>query len=294
MIENVKVTIKANDKTISFKMTLDSDFVPDRHTKFLIERDGHVEPEVVHLMARVVREGDTVIDGGANVGYFTLLLSQLVGKNGLVFSVEPTPVNIWKLEANLTNNASRNVRVVKSPLYSQVTELEFHMGPDSGLNSLHADPVHVGTMRTISTTIDDILMDEKPRLIKLDVEGAEGLALTGAHYALATCPYVVCKMNQFALERARWSRESLRELMQGYGYELFALHPQGILPTLIPRGTPIRSSTRRDRVQSGHHVVLYETTVTSHGSSLLSCINRSQASARAWRRAYGLAAGTQA
>lgn len=240
--ENLKISIKTEARSVEFVMTFDSEFMPDRHMRLLLERDGHIEPEVVHLMTRVVREGDTVIDGGANVGYFTNLLSQLVGPKGLVFAVEPTPVNIWKLERNLANNATKNVRVVKSPLYSNVEELEFFLTPDSGLNSITRIPEGLGSMRTVATTIDDILMDEKPRLIKLDVEGAEGFALQGADTALGSgCPYVVCEMNEEALKRSNWDRDRIRDFMRASGYEMFVLHPQGILPTLIPRNTRLVS-----------------------------------------------------
>lgn len=240
MTENIKINLTASNRTAEFIMTMDPAFEADRNMGICLRRDGACEPEIVHVMARVLREGDVAIDGGANVGYFTMIMSQFVGKTGLVFAVEPTPANYKKLEHNLANNGTHNVRVVKAPLYSNAQELTLHMGHDTGSNSVTRHAEAVGNMKVVSTTIDSITPFEtfkEPRLIKLDIEGSEGKALTGAIQALAADPYVLCELNEPALQRSGWSVDLLREFMHTHNYQMFAIWGDGNLPMWIPPKT---------------------------------------------------------
>ena len=241
MTETLKISVTTNGRTAEFKMTFDPTFPPDHNMRLCLERDKACEPEIVHLMARIIKPGDVVVDGGANVGYFTCLMSQWVGKSGLVYAVEPTPTNIAKLEHNLANNASRNVRVVKTALAGKVEERELHMGFDTGENSLTAHALSVGHMKLVTTTIDAVLDGQAPALIKLDIEGFEHHALQGAAVALAHDPYVVCELNDAALCRAGSSRQSLRDYMEDNGFKTWLLHADGTLPRFIPPNTEIIS-----------------------------------------------------
>src|SRR6185312_16967062 len=114
MSENFKVSIKTEARTADFVLTFDPAYAPDRNMRLTIERDGACEPEVIHVMTRVLNDGDVAIDGGANVGFFSCLMSRLVGPSGFVFAVEPTPFNHDKIETNLANNQMRNVVVFKN------------------------------------------------------------------------------------------------------------------------------------------------------------------------------------
>ena len=239
MSENLEVSVTANDRTAKFIMTFDADFQSDNDMRTTINRDGACEPEIVHLMHRVLQTGDVVIDGGANVGFFTCLMSQLVGKSGLVFAVEPSPVNIRKLEHNLANNKMPNVRVVKSPLSASHGDVTLYLSAHSGYNSLQPSGETVGRMKTVTTTIDAMLDGQVPKLIKLDIEGAEFDALMGSTY---TCPYVVVEMNEEALKRFGHSGAKLRKMMEeNFGYEMFILQAGGQFPLMVPRQTELVS-----------------------------------------------------
>lgn len=244
MTENLKVTLTASGRTAEFVVTIDPAFPADANMAICLRRDAACEPEIVHVMSRVLREGDVAIDGGANVGYFTLIMSRYVGPTGLVFAVEPTPMNIKKLEHNLANNAIRNVRVVKAPLYSNIQELTLHMCHDTGSNSVTPFAEAVGKMRMVSTTIDALVgqpeTEMHPRLIKLDVEGCESKALLGAGISLLYAPYVLCELNEPALQRSGCNVEMLRAQMLEREYQMFALWGDGNLPTWVPPKTEFR------------------------------------------------------
>ncbi len=237
MSENLEVSVTAFDRTAKFILTFDSDFQSDNDMRTTINRDGACEPEVTHLLHRVLLVGDVVIDGGANVGFFTCLMSQLVGKSGLVFAVEPSPINIRKLEHNLANNKTTNVRVVKSPLYSSHAESTLYLAAHSGFNSLQPSGETVGRMKTVATTIDAMLDGQVPKLIKLDIEGAEFDALAGAPLALRKCPYIVIEMNEEALKRFGHDRADVRKFMEVHNFEMFILQGGGQFPLFVPRQT---------------------------------------------------------
>ena len=114
-----------------------------------------------------------------------------------------------------------------------------YLSSHSGFNSLEPCGESIGRMKTVTTTIDAILDGDVPKLIKLDVEGAEGRALEGAFITLPKCPYVVAELNEAALQRFGSSRAAVRQLMAGHGYDTFVLNKDGALPHLVPQATEL-------------------------------------------------------
>ena len=79
------------------------------------------EPNQTKIVKKYVHEGDVVIDVGAHVGYYTLLMAQLVGKNGKVYSFEPDPVNFELLKKSVEINGFENVILIQKAV-SDTTE----------------------------------------------------------------------------------------------------------------------------------------------------------------------------
>lgn len=85
---------------IDFSMDLNDTFVADRNARAYTKSLGSAEPEVVSVMYQVLKSGDTAIDGGANIGYFSLVMASIVGVSGKVLAFEPGPNN-WELYTKL-------------------------------------------------------------------------------------------------------------------------------------------------------------------------------------------------
>jgi FkbM family methyltransferase len=239
LTENLKVAIKTEHAFVEFVMTFDPTFMPDRAMRLCLERDRSCEPELTHLLARVVKPGDVVIDGGANVGFFTCLLSRLVGPGGRVYAIEPTPLNIAKIKQNLANNAMQNVELVEQALSDAVGTATLHLSSDTGSNSLTRHSESVGAIQVPTTTLDTLIPQAFPRLIKLDIEGYEGHALLGAPKVLERASYVVCEANYQALPRCGWSIARLRECLRNSGFYTFVLLDDGSHPLFVPDGTKL-------------------------------------------------------
>lgn len=111
---------------------------------------------------------DTVIDGGANVGIFSLLISPLVKR---VYAVEPDPTNFALLQQNIEGNRATNVTPVNAALSDRVGKGYLSGSGQIGYLSDEGTPIN-------TTTIDE-LTSGRVDAIKLDIEGAEAIALRG-------------------------------------------------------------------------------------------------------------------
>jgi len=233
-------------RRITFKMTYDENVLSDKHMVMAINADGCAEPEVAQVMARVLKEGDTAVDGGANIGFFTVLMAKLVGPSGLVIACEPAQNNLWKLEANIRLNNLDNVRIERRPLWSKVEKVTFHMADDGGAGSLMPSPDTRGKVEQQAVRLLDLFapFEARAKLVKLDVEGAEAHALRGLGPLLDPVffPYVICELNCPALNQFGSTQGSLRTLMDLAGYHTFLLPIAEQIPAFVPSRTKIQTT----------------------------------------------------
>jgi FkbM family methyltransferase len=146
---------------------------------------GEWESDLTAWITNSLGPGDVMIDVGANVGYFSLLGSRLVGKAGAVVAIEASPRIHDVLRSNLALNRAENVRsvnVAASDSHGTVSLFagyEAHLGVASVVRDQGA-----GIEAEVPTVpLADILTPDeirRTRLIKIDVEGAEWSVLTGA------------------------------------------------------------------------------------------------------------------
>jgi FkbM family methyltransferase len=139
-----------------------------------------MEPEQTESMHRELNEGDVFFDIGANVGYYSILASKLVGKDGSVIACEPVIRNLAFLQQHVVLNKAENVRILAFACSSENGTARFSLGPNSAMGQLtrggEAD-VLVPTL-TLDTIAQE--MDLLPDVLKIDVEGAEFGVLQGA------------------------------------------------------------------------------------------------------------------
>jgi FkbM family methyltransferase len=181
---------------------------------------GTAEPEVQEALAAHLQQGDAVYDIGANVGFYTLLASRLVGPSGRVYAVEPQPQAIATLRHNLVLNGLENAEIVEAAVADESGEGELGVSQEGVLEwaaLVGDDSPAVSRIRVSVTTIDEIATKAAPpALIKLDVEGAEIRALRGVARTLASDhPIVVCEANGTGIDVA--------ELLTSAGYRVSTL-----------------------------------------------------------------------
>ncbi|MFM9105683.1 MAG: FkbM family methyltransferase [Chloroflexota bacterium] len=130
------------------------------------------------FMRDLVRPGMMVLDVGANLGYCSVLLSQLVGAGGSVLAIEAEPGNASLLRANLALNGAGNVEALAVAAHRERTTVSmalFDPGNLGGFQFTHGAGVAVPAW-----PLDDLLDPDVPvGFIKVDVEGADHLAVAG-------------------------------------------------------------------------------------------------------------------
>ncbi len=138
---------------------------------------GSFEPKQTQLFIKTLKKGDYFLDIGANVGYYTVLGSKLVGKNGKVFALEPEKENFELLWKNIELNGCTNVQPKNLAISDRVGKIRFSSQKyRKGESTISKSGDFVNT-----TTLDSYLKGLK-RLdcLKMDIEGAEILALKKA------------------------------------------------------------------------------------------------------------------
>lgn len=245
--EKYEVTLKSNGREVAFVMNHDPDSICDTNTRKMATIG--CEPEVAHFMMRVLREGDTAIDAGANVGFFTMLMAKLVGPTGRVFAFEPNSDTYCRLCANVLINAKScygddNITLCQNALWDSVRDLPLYTNPhDPGLTSLRAFKEVNGSQYVRTVVLDHSVASAK--LIKMDVEGAECHVMAGAVRLLGHVPFrlfghvpfILSELNEPALSRFGKSAHDLRDFMLQHGYDTFLPQPDGTLPVLVPPKT---------------------------------------------------------
>lgn len=145
---------------------------------------GRMEPEQTRRMAAVLTAGDVFFDIGANVGYYSILASRLVGKDGIVAAFEPLERNLRFLEKHKFLNAAHNIHLFPFAISDSSGTAKFREGTDPAMGGLTVEGGREFEVRTI--TLDDAVKTagRSPSVLKIDVEGAEAAVLDGGEETL--------------------------------------------------------------------------------------------------------------
>ncbi|MCM3878414.1 MAG: FkbM family methyltransferase [Thermoanaerobaculia bacterium] len=174
---------------------------------------GEYEPALTRLTTRVVGRGDTCLDIGANIGWYTVLLRRLVGSSGAVHAFEPNPPVFARLVENVAlAGAPPNVYLHPLGLGRETRAADLHVF--EGIADGHASMSDQGRagFSTVSCPVrrlDDVLKEsglDRVSFVKMDVEGAELGVLEGAGrlFSQPTPPV--------------WLIEMARETARTFGY----------------------------------------------------------------------------
>ncbi len=130
------------------------------------------------------KKDDVVLDIGANIGVLALYFSTLLNDDGRIYTIEPDPQNINKLNFNLSLNSSLSpkVEIDNSLIWNENTAIEFHQGA-SVASSVFYKAKKAKTVTRDAVTLDSWVEKkklEKVSFIKMDIEGAEVEAIEGA------------------------------------------------------------------------------------------------------------------
>lgn len=147
---------------------------------------GIWEPHITAFVERRLRPGDVFIDVGANIGYYTLMTSPIVGSEGHVVSIEASPIIVEILKKHIAINNLQNVRVICAAASSERGKLIVHHAKNTNIGATSViedfDDCSLPSIEVDAAPLFELLTPDeiaKARLIKIDVEGAEWMVLQG-------------------------------------------------------------------------------------------------------------------
>jgi len=197
----------------------------------------NTEPELREAFRKALNAGDTMIDIGANLGLHSLYTAHIVGPGGHIYAFEPIPSNIRLMKRNIQlNKFDERITVVEAAL-SNSDEPFIEMSiPADGIAVAAAinknSQTGLGVVKVKNIHLDDYVKEKKlrPRLIKIDVEGAEHEVLKGAEKTLTELrPVLLIEVHTFALPNFGSSPELLDKYLTSLGYQQYKIaQTQGI------------------------------------------------------------------
>jgi FkbM family methyltransferase len=237
------------------------------HTSEFLQRvmlaSGSWEPSISAVVERLVRPGDTFVDVGANVGYYTLLAAPVVGPTGHMYAFEPAESIFARLSRNLELNGlgwvhARRVGVGAARAVATVEPGPPGKSGETRLTQLAAEPPPADASESAVETITILPLTElldgldatRPAVIKIDVEGLEPDVLAGFEPLLRDALpelalFVECTPEAWTGGAGWWD-----EFITRHGFDVFEIANGYTVEDLYPVRTesPVRLTTLPDRM----------------------------------------------
>ena len=187
---------------------------------------GEYERDVAATIEASLAPGNSFVDIGANIGYFALLARTIVGPGGQVVAIEPNDYNVKLIEQSIQANGFDNISVAQVAVSDRIETLSLNATTGNGSTSaLGQTQDKIQNARTVASLPLDALLalrTQPVRLIKIDVEGYENIALRGAEALLrADRPDIIFEFSPTNLEGA--SGPGFLNWLAGLGYTFRSL-----------------------------------------------------------------------
>lgn len=188
-------------------------------------RWGGYEPHLRALYRNWLKPGMTVVDIGANIGLYSMLAAQVVGDSGQVICFEPNSENCRLILLSTRRNGFKNVTLYPMAASDRtgVALFSMHLGSNGGLIPTNESSLLSPNCMVVPTVRMDELVLDPVDLIKIDVEGAEGLVIRGAQNLIERHrPIVTSEFSMEMLPRVSgMPGKEFLSFFQTRGYDIF-------------------------------------------------------------------------
>jgi len=198
------------------------------------------EPVETNIIRGIIKEGDIVVDAGANIGYYTVLLSKAAGPTGKVYAFEPGKECFELLSRNVLENNCSNVVLINKALSDKEGDIKFYVNDKDKASSsifplgnildgqspssILKETSHLGTEVIVKATTLDAEIKEDIDFMKMDIEGAEFNGLMGGIELLKTCKKMIIEVPE-----VRKDFEDIQQLLRNNKYRIERLDEGNIL-----------------------------------------------------------------
>jgi len=205
--------------------------LPDLLTRHLLF-EGTYQEDVIQIILHVCNPGEVVFDVGGHHGYMSLVAISAVGSIGRVITFEPNPYARRWIKHNIELNNKTNISVMPVAIGASKGSARLHIQKGtctwntSLFKNAFSDGYETEEITVDITTIDDYVRESGiiPKLIKIDIEGSEFLALQGAFSTIATHrPALILEFNPVSAKAANVVIKDIVARLHDYGYDLTVL-----------------------------------------------------------------------
>jgi|TARA_Y100000031_G_scaffold154210_1_gene201224 FkbM family methyltransferase len=231
--ENVRIDLDGLNSPIVMSVHKED----DRVSKEILEH-GVWEAFESAIVVKRLRSGAVFVDVGANIGYYTLLASSLVGAQGHVLAFEPERKNFDLLRDNSSRYGAANIRVVHAGLSDEEGDGLLYLCKDNLGDHRMFDDEARPHQRIKLIVGDGLLQRECDRVdfLKIDTQGAEANVVAGLQETIAVNRDhldMIIEFWPYGLIQAGRSARALLNLLEPFRFDLFVIdHVQHrLLPT---------------------------------------------------------------
>lgn len=192
-----------------------------------IHAKGYYEKGTTEFVKQRVSQGDRVADLGANIGYYTVLFAAIVGPSGTVYSAEPEPSNLRLLKRTIETNGFTNVNVIEAAVSNEAGTVPLSISSENeGDHRIVSKPTNGDEIEVNTVRLDDVI-DGPLNFVKMDIQGAEPLALEGMwNLLIEHHPTIVLEIEQSIWDVAP---TDVLEKLADEGYQAHSIQKDGSL-----------------------------------------------------------------
>lgn len=194
--------------------------------ELILEKD--FEKKVKNTFIENIKESDTVIDVGANIGEYSLLASKIIGPNGKIFAIEPLSDISKKLKENFLLNNFSNFEILEKAVGETEDQVNLYKKNQSGNIGFIESSVDgknlIKTEQIIEVdTLDNIIANKKINLVnmlKIDVEGFEYNVLLGCKKSLNKIEKIICEIHLKYLQKKGQDELKILSFLKENGFSI--------------------------------------------------------------------------
>ena len=189
------------------------------------------DKQEIALMKKYIPKGAIVLDIGANIGFYTKILSELVGDNGKVYAFEPDKTNFGYLMQNAGH--LKNVVFINKAVSDKTGKITlYHSDLLNVDHKTYATENYTSTTEIECVAIDDVLSAPKVDFIKIDIQGFEYFAFKGMENVLAKNESlkIVTEFYPYGIKKSGVSSADFINLLIQNNFKISTIEEQGLVP----------------------------------------------------------------